>query len=392
MPSKNRKSEIVEFNAGTLRFYLNFFDKTIDWLVNEITTEKTKPEKKRAIAENLSRGKIDFRDLKKAADKLKINVYTLYFENFKEPKLPVAYKRKNPNTPLSIDTYSTIQKYQELREDIACLEDDEDKENSTPRVTTDNDPREIALKYRNQFDYGAFISERSRQPEEIFKFLREKIEDTGVYVFKTHKGSQGGEILETLDGERTFIAGCTFINDDLPPLILINSSYTPISQIATLLHEFAHYILGVPEIEVEANFPRDEVEKWCHRFAYGFLIPSHIEVQKQFTKANKNVLMEENLNDLSEEYFVSKMSLMIRLKELDIVSEEEFYNFVNRYNPTRNKPTNESSGGSYHTTKKERYSKKFVDAVAENFYSSKISRSEAAKYLGISYHSVSEYI
>ncbi|MDD9868061.1 MAG: ImmA/IrrE family metallo-endopeptidase, partial [Candidatus Campbellbacteria bacterium] len=247
--------------------------------------------------------------------------------------------------------------------------------------------KKIAKLYREKFDFNNFLEEEANTADKVFKFLREKIEGEGVYVFKNNKNDKGGRA-----GLDDNLYGCIFLDRGLPPLILLNSDYPEVSQISTLLHEFAHYLLGEQEIEISENREKTRIEKWCNRFAYHFMISEEIEKGKNFNK--------QNLKALSEKHFISKMSLMIRFKDLEIVSERELRDFLNRSYKNQDAPAkdknnkNDKGGvsGNYHTTKKERTSKKFLGVLSENFYSKKISKSEFSKYLGVKYNKVDKYL
>lgn len=380
----------VKFEKKILDEYLKFFNYSLDGLINKISTEKTKKEKKKKIEEDLKKGEVEFQVLKKISKELKINVYNFFLKEFKENNFLTDFKRKNQKISFSIDTYRILRNYQNLREDIACL--DEEYENSKREIVNKNEePREIAKKYRKKFGFDDFLKKEVVDADKIFKFLREKIEGEGVYVFKNNKGDEGEK-----SGLEENLYGCIFMDGDLPPLILINSEYPKISQIATLLHEFGHYLLGEPGIEISENFEKNKVEKWCNRFAYSFMIPEDVETKEGFEKGNKDNL---DLNHLSKKYFVSKRSMMIRFKELGIVNEDKYRKFFSTPYKKQEiadgksvKSRSKSAGGNYHATKKERMSKKFLEVVSENFTSDKISKSEASKYLGVRYDKVDKYL
>ena len=377
----------IKFKKEILNKYLEFFDYSPDQIVEEISTNKTKNKKKEEMKENLKKGEVEFQVLKKISEKFKINVYNFFLSDFNENNFLVDFKKKNRDIPFSVDTQYILRSYQNLREDIACL--DEEYENRGKVVVSKNQsPENVAKEYRKKFGVDGFLK-KGVSEDKVFKFLREKIEEEGVYVFKNNKGDKGSS-----KGLEENLYGCIFLDGDLPPLILINSDYPKISQIATLLHEFGHYLLGESEIEVWGNFEKNKTERWCNKFAYHFMITDEIEEKELFNKSNKENL-KSNLNYLSDTYFISKMSLMIRFKELGIVNHDEYQKFLSKpYKKKKKSGTNDSgeSGGNFHATKKERTSNKFLEVLSENFSSQKISQSEVSKYLGVKYDKVNKYL
>ena len=63
-------------------------------------------------------------------------------------------------------------------------------------------------------------------------------------------------------------------------------------EIFTLMHEFAHYLLNVEEVDDDDDDKLfvgiNSVEKWCHSFAYYFLLGEQKEVFKNLSHASEN--------------------------------------------------------------------------------------------------------
>ena len=373
------KKEKSKFNKDNLSKYLDFFNLSLNEVVDKITTEKTKEKTKQEIKKDLEKGKIEIRFLNKISQFFKIDICNFFFSKFTENPFIVEFKNKNSNIPLSIDDKYILRYYQNIREDIAIFDDNKFQK---PQNTIHDDFIKIAIQYRNKFGLEPFLKTKKTK-EEVFKFLREKIEEEGIYVFKNNKGDKGQK-----NGLSPNLQGCIFLDNEFPPLILINSDYPKRAQISTLLHEFAHYLLGKSEIEVQENFDKNKIEKWCNRFSYHFMITKEIEKKEEFN--------HQNLNRLSETYFVSKASFMIRFKELNMINEETYSNFFNKdffsFNKEKNHIQKKATGGDYHITKKERLSKKFLGLLSVSFIEGKISQSEFAKYVGIKDQRVKEYI
>src|SRR5699024_4139664 len=64
------------------------------------------------------------------------------------------------------------------------------------------------------------------------------------------------------------------ISDPYAPLIFINTRDTPQAQVFTLLHEFAHLLLGESGVSDLAPNNPHKIERFCNRIAAEFLVPS----------------------------------------------------------------------------------------------------------------------
>jgi Zn-dependent peptidase ImmA (M78 family) len=92
-------------------------------------------------------------------------------------------------------------------------------------------------------------------------------------------------------------------------------------------------------------------EDWCFNFAYSFLISNEEETKESFSKANKALLTSETrLKELSLKYCISKLALMIRFRNLHIISDDEYYN-TKRSHPYKIKISEVSSGNYYNTVR-----------------------------------------
>lgn len=339
--------------------------------------KEQKIEKKQEIASALEQGEIELPYLNKIAKFFKIDICNLFFSEFRENPFLIDFKNKNPSIPLSIDDKHILRYYQNIREDISIFDYNKFHQ---PKNTIKDDFRRAVKEYKNQFRLNQFLKKKKTE-EETFNFLREKIEEEGIYVFKNNKGDKGQK-----KGLGKDLQGCIFLDNEFPPLILINSDYPKTAQISTLLHEFAHYLLGIAEIEKEQNFGKNKVEKWCNRFAYHFMVPQDAEQKEDFKL--------ENINQLSKKYFVSKASFMIRFRELNLVNQREYTDFFNKSFSceVKENTVKKQTGGNYHNTKKERLSKKFLALLSNSLMEGRISRSDFAKYVGIKDQQVQGYV
>lgn len=103
--------------------------------------------------------------------------------------------------------------------------------------------------------------------------------------------------------------------NDLPdvPVIVVNRDFSLERRRLTLAHELAHRIID-PE-----NLSEKEEEKAANRFAGAFLIPKE-HLQKEVGK-HRSALGYKELVDLKRMYRVSAAALLVRLKDIGVISE-----------------------------------------------------------------------
>ncbi|MEO0204167.1 MAG: ImmA/IrrE family metallo-endopeptidase, partial [candidate division WOR-3 bacterium] len=119
--------------------------------------------------------------------------------------------------------------------------------------------------------------------------------------------------------------GFSLINEK-PYVIVINSEDNIYARIFTLLHEYAHLILGISEIYVEGKIYESEIERWCNVFASEFLIPEEALIKDDdFLNLIKyKPLSDELLENLSKKFKVSKKAILTRLRTLNYINSYEY--------------------------------------------------------------------
>jgi len=114
--------------------------------------------------------------------------------------------------------------------------------------------------------------------------------------------------------------------DTLLYVIVINSQDNILARIFTLFHEYAHLILGIPEIYIQDSDTSKEIEKWCDTFASEFLIPTkELEKNELFELLVKTEkVMPKIIENLSREFKVSKKAILTKLMLLNVLSYEDY--------------------------------------------------------------------
>ncbi|NLW41440.1 MAG: ImmA/IrrE family metallo-endopeptidase, partial [Tissierellia bacterium] len=159
----------------------------------------------------------------------------------------------------------------------------------------------------------------------------------------------------------------------------INSRDSKAGKIFSLIHEYIHVLFE--QEDVFSNRDIDELkgyERRINSITAEFLMPQeHIS---RFWQKDKNIL--DQLNELSKDFKVSKLALVIKLKDMNLV-DSEIVEQVKR-DSVQNFESNETSsdGGNFYTTLKTRISPTFAKAVIRNAEAGEISYTYAFRLLG----------
>ena len=100
-------------------------------------------------------------------------------------------------------------------------------------------------------------------------------------------------------------------------------------EIFTLLHEFAHYLLNIEEIDEDVetnNFEnQNTVEQWCNTFTYSFLIKNH---EKEFSNlkfaSTENNLYKEEIKELRGKTYLSELALYTWLRIENRITRHDY--------------------------------------------------------------------
>jgi len=207
--------------------------------------------------------------------------------------------------------------------------------------------------------------------EGSFNFLRSKLEDVGVIIMKN--GIVANNTRRALN-YREFRA-FTMI-DAYAPLIFINSTDTNNGQVFSLLHEFAHILLG------ESNFYNAKIsgtntnkndETICNAVTAEILVPSDIFRVKWER--------ENDIFKLADYFRCSAIVIARKALDSDYISQskyDEVCKFViQKADELREKRKEQDPGGDFYNTAKSRIDKHFLEAVYVGVSEGKITYTEA---------------
>ena len=212
---------------------------------------------------------------------------------------------------------------------------------------------------------------------ELPNVLRRLIEDMGVIVLR--KSSMAKQNAR----------GMCIYSDILP--VIIYSSEAPSAQLFTLMHEFAHVVIGASAISSAPALVKDidsqdaRIEKWCNEFAASFLMPeSAIMDIAGVPRAKVAKVSQEWLRSSADLFGVSRHAFLIRLITLGLVDENYYWSRMRQrflVEESQYKPFGRSKyyGRRYVNEHGEFY----VNLVLDAFVQSLIDAHNAANFLGI---------
>lgn len=308
-----------------------------------------------------------FSDIKKFDSFLKRGTPFYFIQKMPEEKILAEFRREN-RVSFSPKTELLLRKHHELREEIDALfvEHGISKDRIVDIHGIHDDPIVVAADLREQLEYD--LGEwRSKKPKEVFNYLRSKIEDVGIFVFKD----------DLVDGVR----GCTFLGNDLPTLILIKSFDDKNGEIFTLLHEFAHYLLNSEDV-LYLEEEESKVEKWCNEVTASFLMSPDEERKEGIDISNRKLLLDkERIEEISRDYKLSKNAIMLKYLYNGIISQNVYRSFLEAYDGKSKEKG--GTGGNYHNTNRDRLSNRFITLVYKSYSEGRISMHDTMEYFHI---------
>lgn len=202
----------------------------------------------------------------------------------------------------------------------------------------------------------------------LFQNWKNKLEQKGIFVFMTSKYKGWSYV-----GKEQF-RGLS-VNHPTLPIIIINNSDSKKAYSFTLLHELGHLLRGEHAIDSWSN-PDKIKEKWCDQLAGEVLMPGadfSMEVD------NTSIRNLEDIKKLSEKFHVSIYACLVRLRNLNIVTQPEYAEFegkLKEYYRKEQDEFKEKEGGPKRKRSNEaldQYGKIYTKALFQAYYNNEIS-------------------
>ena len=231
---------------------------------------------------------------------------------------------------------------------------------------------------------------RKKSKSKFLSTLITKLGSYGVIVLKC-KGFNNENNIE-LKEARGFI-----LSDKYAPFIFLHSEDYTTAQIFTLIHELAH--LFINESGVVGELSKDSsnrIEKFCNQVASRCLLTeselsSYFELKKN---NNKPEMSKEKMNEIvekvSNKFFISKLSILLRLKEQKIIKDNlfnslwsEFYMEMEEWISKNKEKMEGQEGGNFYNTMISRTNRDFIKIVYSAYQTKNITGSQASSLLNL---------
>ncbi|PIZ91993.1 zinc peptidase, partial [Candidatus Micrarchaeota archaeon CG_4_10_14_0_2_um_filter_55_9] len=294
----------------------------------------------------------------------------------KEKPLPKDY-RMLPNRTNTFDKKTIIvlrraRNLQEVSEELSININYKVKP-EVKLITDSYDPKKVATEYRNLFQLTEEKQCKFKTPYELFHYLRDILEGMNVLVF---------QFSMPVEDARGFV-----LVDESPNVIVVNTKDSIEARLFSLMHEFAHILLGESVIDLPDSvaISRNKIEVWCNEFASSFLLPENM-AKNAFDSKKEGLTQTQTLNTLSRKYKISKAVILVKMLKLNYITKNEYDDVLGRYKP---KPEatekGKKQGGGLSSDKKclSQIGNKFISIVARNYDKNYITYTDALSYLSI---------
>lgn len=179
--------------------------------------------------------------------------------------------------------------------------------------TSFDDKQKIADDISAKLDISSMIGKKYNK-DQMLKNIIEKIEALGILVMRNSILRSNTKKKLNLNTFRGFA-----IFDDIAPLIFINTNDSKAGQIFTLMHELVHLWIGQSGIS-DLNIQNDNrIEFFCNEIAAKILMPE-IEIKQAF----KDFTDENWLENMANQFSVSTLAILNRLRNLNLISMHEY--------------------------------------------------------------------
>ncbi|MDD3083987.1 MAG: hypothetical protein PHP82_03120 [Candidatus ainarchaeum sp.] len=245
--------------------------------------------------------------------------------------LSIFFRKSSFNTKLNIGSIRLIERFEKKKIETEILSD------------------YLELNYKKEFNFNI-----NDNPKEVAKIIREKFNESKNQLLKKNLIKNGNSdkiflenliryfenfnvfVFEHIDKKRN---PNNVINFDgffmKPNFILIKRQQKYLKrEIFTLLHEFAHYLINIEEIDSNLDSEiiiNNKIEDWCNDFAYFYLIDKYsTEIDSLELASKKNDFYQDFFEDISEKNHISVFSLYTRLKIINKISNQDYNKIKNK--------------------------------------------------------------
>lgn len=264
-------------------------------------------------------------EIERLASALAVPSYAFFDREYQPERFDaVDFRGRNPKAQITVSVLKWLRSYFELqrylkRFAIEILEIR--KEGQLFYASHDENPEQIAAAFANNINFKIEdVLDDFESPHMYYKFLRHKIEDAGIFVF--HESIKESDIK----------GACISDPEDIAHIVVINTrKQNSASRIFTLLHEVAHVLLRETGIS-NAYVRKNEIERFCNRFAINFLVP-RIKFQEFCVSSGirRNEVSSQHVKRVARLFNVSQQAIAIRFEELGYAEDGFYHDWLEQF-------------------------------------------------------------
>lgn len=244
-------------------------------------------------------------------------------------------------------------------------------------------PEVVAADIRQVLDFDFETQRAVRDRDTLFRVLRRKVEEVGVFVLL--QGDLGSYHTAIEPEEFRGIA----LVDPIAPFVVINSNDAKAAHTFTLLHELAHIWVGETGISNLSPFTgREEgpnIEVFCNRVATEFLMPKDFVLETW--DLMQGLGLREAVENLAAEFSISRAAAAHRLWKLNMIGDDDWWNLYRSYQADwrrhRDRLREREGGPGYHITKRSQLGSALIRTVLGAVDAGAITYTRAARILGV---------
>lgn len=307
----------------------------------------------------------------------------------------IFFRKEKFNADFNFYSKKVVTKYEDLKFQIEVLSkyvDFDLKDKIKERYSIKDSPIIVAEKMFNEFNiirrslFVKGIIKNSKDDRTYLVNLIRILEELNIFVF---------EHLEVATKKEKVSFDGFFIS---PNIIVIKRQQKYLRrEIFTLMHEFAHYLLKIEEVDDDDDdklFVGDnKVENWCHSFAYYFLLGDERELINKLEVANENNnFYKAEISNIYDKTKLSFKAIYTNLLFANKISRDNYKIIMNKINENMReneirekieKDKNKDLGITVFAAPKPIISNIFKDLVVSNYFEGSINEPELRYFLSI---------
>ena len=314
-------------------------------------------------------------DLEKFAAFTHTSLGALIMPEPPDETLPIADMRTRESAAIErpsgnlLDTIDRYQQFQDWYHNYA-REQGAEKLSFLGTASSQDKPHVVARSVRELLLLDQITA---TTPDQWRRDIVKALEDVGVLVMMSGiVGTNTHRSLST-DEFRGFS-----LYDDLAPLIFVNVADEPhCAQNFTLLHEFAHLLLGHSALSGgDRALGGTGEEAWCNRVAACVLLPD--EALKAFDEATT----VQDYRAAARRFGVSAEVALHRLYGVGRIGEEQYAALLEKVRADYGGDKRSSGGGNYYNTLTARLGRSFATAIVTSTLEGRTGFTESFRMIG----------